>query len=49
MYIDRTPSGRVSWRRMMKAAGSESALELSLDGKPVVVLNHAKLGFSLEG
>ena len=33
----------------MKAAGSESALELSLDGKPVVVLNHAKLGFSLDG
>ena len=34
---------------MMKATGSESALELSLDGKPVVVLNHAKLGFSLGG
>ena len=34
---------------MMKAAGSDSALELRLDGKPVAVLNHAKLGFSLEG
>jgi hypothetical protein len=34
---------------MMKAAGSESALELSLDGKPVAVLNHAKLGFDLGG
>jgi hypothetical protein len=34
---------------MMKAAGSESALEVSLDGKPVAVLNHAKLGFSLDG
>ena len=34
---------------MMIAAGSDSALELSLDGKPVVVLNHAKLGFSLGG
>src|SRR5579863_4811097 len=34
---------------MMKATGSDSALELSLDGKPVAVLNHAKLGFSLDG
>src|ERR1700727_2444991 len=34
---------------MMKATGSESALELSLDGKPVVVLDHAKLGFSFDG
>ena len=34
---------------MMKATGSESALELSLDGKPIVVLNHAKLGFSFDG
>jgi hypothetical protein len=34
---------------MMKATGSDSALELSLDGKPVVALNHAKLGFSLDG
>ena len=47
--IDAKRSGGVSWRRMMKAAGSESALELSLDGKPVAVLNHAKLGFSLDG
>jgi len=41
--------GNVSLRRMMKATGHDSALELSLDGKPVVVLNHAKLGFSLDG
>ena len=34
---------------MMKATGTDSALEVSLDGKPVAVLNHAKLGFSLEG
>jgi hypothetical protein len=34
---------------MMKATGSESALELSLDGKLVAVLDHAKLGFSLDG
>src|SRR5579863_8947543 len=34
---------------MMKATGSDSALELSLDGKPVAVLNHARLGFSLDG
>jgi len=34
---------------MMKATGSESALELSLDGKPLVMLNHAKLGFSIDG
>jgi hypothetical protein len=34
---------------MMKATGSESGLELSLDGKPVVVLDHAKLGFSFDG
>ena len=33
----------------MKATGSDSALELSLDSKPIVVLNHAKLGFSLDG
>jgi hypothetical protein len=47
--IDAKRSGGVSWRRMLKATGSESALELSLDGKPVAVLNHAKLGFSLDG
>jgi hypothetical protein len=34
---------------MMKATGSESALELSLVGKLVAVLDHAKLGFSLDG
>ena len=33
---------------MMKATGSDSALELRIDGKPVAVLNHAKLGFSLD-
>jgi hypothetical protein len=47
--IDAKRSGSISLHRMMKATGSDSALELSLDGKPVAVLNHAKLGFSLDG
>lgn len=47
--IDAKRAGGVSWGRMMKAAGSDSALELSLDGLPVALLNHAKLGFSLGG
>jgi hypothetical protein len=34
---------------MMKATGSESALELNLDGKPLAVLNHARLGFNIDG
>jgi len=34
---------------MMKASGSASALQLSIDGKPLAVLNHAKLGFSMDG
>ena len=47
--IDSKRSGSASLHRMMKATGSESALELSLDGKPLVMLNHAKLGFSIDG
>jgi hypothetical protein len=34
---------------MIKATGSASALQLSLDGRPLAVLNHAKLGFSMDG
>jgi hypothetical protein len=47
--IDSKWSGSASMHRMMKATGSDSALELSLDGKPLAVLNHAKLGFSIDG
>jgi hypothetical protein len=34
---------------MIKATGSASALQVTLDGKPLAVLNHAKLGFSMAG
>jgi hypothetical protein len=34
---------------MIKAAGSISALQLSIDGTPIAMLNHAKLGFALGG
>jgi hypothetical protein len=34
---------------MMKASGSDSALEVTLDGKTVAVLNHADLGFTVDG
>jgi hypothetical protein len=34
---------------MIKASGSVDALHLSLDGTPIAVLNHAKLGFTLGG
>ena len=34
---------------MIKATGSVSALQLSIDGTPVAVLDHARLGFTLNG
>jgi len=34
---------------MMKASGTDSALELTLYGKPVAVLDHAELGFTVDG
>ena len=37
------------WLRMMKATGTDPGAGSKPDGKPVAVLNHAKLGFSLEG
>jgi hypothetical protein len=35
--------------RMIKATGSVSALQLSIDGTPIAVLDHARLGFTLNG
>jgi hypothetical protein len=34
---------------MIKATGSVSALQLSIDGTPIAVLDHARLGFALNG
>jgi hypothetical protein len=34
---------------MIKATGSISALQLSIDGTPIAVLDHARLGFTLNG
>jgi hypothetical protein len=34
---------------MIKATGSLSALQLSIDGTPIAVLDHARLGFTLNG
>jgi hypothetical protein len=34
---------------MIKATGSISALQLSIDGTPIAVLDHATLGFTLNG
>ncbi|HME21224.1 MAG TPA: hypothetical protein VKI44_07705 [Acetobacteraceae bacterium] len=34
---------------MIKATGSVGALQLSIDGRPIGVLDHAKLGFTLNG
>jgi hypothetical protein len=34
---------------MIKATGSVSALQLSIDGTPIGVLDHARLGFTLNG
>ncbi len=34
---------------MIKATGSVSALQLSIDGTPIAVLDHARLGFTLNG
>jgi hypothetical protein len=34
---------------MIKATGSISALQLSIDGTPIAVLYHARLGFTLNG
>lgn len=34
---------------MIKATGNVSALQLSIDGTPIAVLNHATLGFTLNG
>jgi len=34
---------------MIKATGSVSALQLSIDGTPIAVLDHRKLGFTLNG
>jgi hypothetical protein len=31
--------------RMIEATGSVSALQLSIDGTPIAVLDHARLGF----
>lgn len=34
---------------MIKATGSISALQLSIDGAPIAMLDHAKLGFAMNG
>lgn len=34
---------------MIKATGNVGALQLSIDGTPIGVLDHAKLGFTLDG
>jgi hypothetical protein len=34
---------------MIKATGSVGALQLSIDGTPIAVLDHARLGFTLNG
>jgi hypothetical protein len=34
---------------MIKATGSVNALQLSIDGTPIAVLDHARLGFTLNG
>ncbi len=34
---------------MIKATGKVGALQLSIDGTPITVLDHAKLGFTLNG
>lgn len=34
---------------MIKATGNVGALQLSIDGTPIGVLDHAKLGFTLNG
>jgi hypothetical protein len=35
--------------RMIKATGGVSALQLSIDGTSIAVLDHARLGFTLNG